>query len=328
MNLLTASHGSYPRIGEPPEQQILRRTITECDRGGKSERDVRAAEDEMTELALREQAEAGIDVVSDGLIRWNDPISHLAGKLSGVRLNGLLRFFDTNFYFRQPVVGSPPQRTGPLILDEFKFARNGSARPVKPVLTGPYTLARHSLNEKSGPGKFEKLLMDYTEALSGEIAQLAAAGARFIQVDEPSLLSCLDGFSLVAETLRKLASQKGKAELWLTVYFGDAVPIYEKLQTLPVDVLGLDFSYNSKLIDMAAAGSAKTLCLGLLDGRNTKLEDVAIVAETIGRMLKTTRGASAYLSTSCGLEYLPRDRAFSKLKHLARIKAIVEGSEA
>ena len=150
MNLLTSNHGSYPRIGDSPEQQILRRAIFECDRGGKSEMDVRAAEDHMTELALREQVEAGLDVVTDGLIRWNDPISHLAGKLSGVRMDGLLRFFDTNFYFRQPVVTSSLSCSQPLIVDEFKFASSKSSRPVKAVLTGPYTLARHSLIENDG----------------------------------------------------------------------------------------------------------------------------------------------------------------------------------
>lgn len=328
MNLLTASHGSYPRIGDTLELQLLRRTITEHDRGGKSEQDVRSAEDEITVMALREQAEAGVDVVTDGLIRWNDPVSHLAGKLSGVRLNGLLRFFDTNFYFRQPVVDFSPERIEPLIVDEFKFARNGSARPVKAVITGPYTLARHTLDEIDGTRKLEHLLIDYTEALGAEIAQLAEAGAAFIQVDEPSLLSHPDDFLLVAEVMRRFASQKGKAQIWLSVYFGDPGPIYEKLQTLPIDVLGLDFSYNSKLADVAAAGSSMPLCLGLLDGRNTKLEDAASIARTIEGILKKARGESTYLSTSCGLEYLPRDRAYAKLKRLALIKAMVKGSEA
>lgn len=328
MNLLTVSHGSYPRIGDSPEQQILRRTMSECDRGSKSERDVRAAEDQMTELALCEQIEAGLDVVTDGLIRWNDPISHLAGELSGVRLDGLLRFFDTNFYFRQPVVYFSPQRPEPLIIDEFKFARSKSSRPVKVVLTGPYTLARHSLTESDGTGRFEILLSGYTEALAAEIAALSAEGAAQIQVDEPSLLLYPEDFSLVAESIRKLASQKGKARLWLAVYFGDPAPLYEKLQTLPADMLGLDFTYNPKLIDVAAAGSSKGLCLGLLDGRNTKLEDAAIVARALERILKASPEKSAYLSTSCGLEYLPRDRAYSKLKHLALIKTMFEGREA
>src|SRR5574337_1547113 len=104
MELLLANHSSYPRIGDDAGHQLLRRTIAQRDKGEKNDQEVRAAEDRMTELALQEQLEAGLDLVTDGQIRWYDPISHLAGKLEGVRINGLLRFFDTNFYFRQPVI--------------------------------------------------------------------------------------------------------------------------------------------------------------------------------------------------------------------------------
>lgn len=104
MELLTLNHGSYPRIGSTPEEQILRRTLAQRDRGEKRDADIHAAEDHMVLLALEEQQAAGTDVLTDGLVRWNDPISHLAGRLEGTRIDGLLRYFDTNFYFRQPVV--------------------------------------------------------------------------------------------------------------------------------------------------------------------------------------------------------------------------------
>jgi len=93
MNVILASTGSYPRIGDTAELQILRRTIAAADRGEKTAADLADAQDFMTRRAIEEQAGAGLDVVTDGLIRWYDPISHLAGKLSGVKINGLLRFF-------------------------------------------------------------------------------------------------------------------------------------------------------------------------------------------------------------------------------------------
>ena len=328
MPLFAANHGSYPRIGDQPEHQVLRRTIAQRDRGEKGEADVQAAEDRMTELALRDQLEAGVDVVTDGLIRWNDPVSHLAGKLSGVRVNGLLRFFDTNFYFRQPLVYSSISRTQPLIIDEFKFAQTKSSRPVKPVLTGPYTLARHSLIENSATRRLENLLSDYAEALGAEIAALAAEGAALIQVDEPSLLAYPEDLSLVAESVHKLAAQKGAAQLILSVYFGNPTALYERLQTLAVDALALDFTYNPKLIDMLAVGSSKMLFAGLLDGRNTRLEDASTLARTVEKVMKASRNQTAYLTPSCGLEYLPRDRACLKLKLAVTVKKMIEGSGA
>src|SRR5947208_2574083 len=196
MELTLANHGSYPRIGDSAEEQLLRRTIAQWEKGEKTDPDPRATEDHMTELALREQIDAGLDVVTDGLIRWYDPISHLAGKLAGVRITGLLRFFDTNFYFRQPAVHSRIERTKPLVVDEFLFAQRKSSRPVKAVLTGPYTLARLSIEEASPTNggssgaatRFNRLLDGYTPALAEEVAALAQAGATLIQVDEPALV--------------------------------------------------------------------------------------------------------------------------------------------
>src|SRR5208337_1182027 len=161
MELSLCNHSSYPRIGDDAEHQLLRRTIAQWEKGEKTDDAVRTAQDRMTELALAEQAEAGLDLVTDGQIRWSDPISHLAGKLSGVRVNGLLRFFDTNFYFRQPVVQGKLERTEPLLLEEFKFAQERSARSVKPVLTGPYTLARYSVEENGRASGFDKMLEGY-----------------------------------------------------------------------------------------------------------------------------------------------------------------------
>jgi 5-methyltetrahydropteroyltriglutamate--homocysteine methyltransferase len=337
MELILANHGSYPRIGDDAEGQLLRRTIAQREKSEKSEADVRAAEDRMTELALRDQQEAGLEVVTDGQIRWYDPVSHLAGKLDGVTITGLLRFFDTNTYFRQPAVHGDIRRTKPLVVDEYLFARHKSSRPVKVVLTGPYTLAHLSVeaagrtNGGSGTGSatgFARRLEGYTAALAEEVRALAEAGATIIQVDEPSILKHAGDFARFEQGVAALAARKGSAEFALAVYFGDAAPLYEKLQRLPVDVLGLDFTYSPSLIDRVAAGSAKKLALGLVDGRNTKLEDAGAVAKQLERMARASGLGQAYLTSSCGLEYLPRDRAQSKLRHLATIKRTFAGSPA
>lgn len=328
MELLTLNHGSYPRIGSTSGEQILRRTIAQRDRGEKTDANVRAAEDHMVSLALRDQRDAGIDVVTDGLIRWHDPVSHLAGKLDGIRINGLLRYFDTNFYFRQPVVRGKIERSRPLMINEFEWAAKRSAQPVKPVLTGPYTLTRLSLRDGEA-GNSDVLLMSYAEALGAEIQDLAAAGARLIQVDEPGLLRHQAALPLAHEALSMVAAHKGHAELALATYFGDAAPVYSALQALPFDALILDFTYSPKLPEVIETeGSTKVLGFGLLDGRNTRLEDQAAVTRQLERMLAKVKPEQNYLTTSCGLEYLPRDRAQLKLHHLASIKKSLLGEAA
>jgi 5-methyltetrahydropteroyltriglutamate--homocysteine methyltransferase len=328
MELLTLSHGSYPRIGSTPDQQILRRALAKRDRGEKTGVDVRAAEDHMVLLALEEQQEAGIDIVTDGLIRWNDPISHLAGKLKGLRIDGLLRYFDTNFYFRQPIVDGMIKRSQPLIVDEFHWASQKSRQPVKPVVTGAYTLARLSLREGSARS-MESVVISFAEALGQEVAELAAAGASLIQIDEPAVVKHPTDLRLASEALRKIAAHKEPAKLGLALYFGDAAPFYTTLQDLPFDILILDFIYSPKLPDVIEAeGSVKQIGFGLLDGRNTRLEDQLTVKRQLERMLRHVKSECSYLTTSCGLEYLPRDRAQLKLKCLTSLKRSFLGEGA
>ena len=321
MNLVPAHVGNHPRIGSSSESQLLRRTVAQWERGEKTAKDLRHAEQALTRMALREQEEAGLELVTDGQIRWYDPISHIAGKLEGTKINGLLRFFDTNFYFRQPVVEATPRRTRPLVLDEFLFAREQCTRPVKPVLTGPFTLAKLSiLNMGSGDG-FGGLVEAYAAALGEEIGDLAKAGAEVIQVDEPALLKPGSELPVAEAALAELAKCKGKARLVLHTHFGDAAPLYDWLQRRPVDVLSFDFTYSPKLVDLiASAGSEKPLGFGLVDGRNTKLEDPQQVARALGEMVPKIKATESYLVPSCGLEYLPRDRAGAKLKLLAAIR--------
>jgi len=325
MDLLTANHSSYPRIGSGADEQVLRHTIAQCDRGEKTDADVRTAENHLALLALQDQEKAGLDVVTDGLIRWNDPISHLAAKLEGTRIDGLLRYFDTNFYFRQPEVYGKIKRARPLVVEEFRWAAERSAQPVKAVLTGPCTLARLSLQdgEAAIPAS---LALSYAKALSAEVAALAATGARVVQIDEPCLLRYPADLRPGREALAMIAERKGNAELVLATYFGDAAPVYTQLQELPVDALILDFTYSPDLVGVVEAeGSAKPLGFGLLDGRNTRLEDKAAAARLLERMLARVTAERCCLTTSCGVEYLPRDRARLKLKHLTAVKNSLMG---
>jgi 5-methyltetrahydropteroyltriglutamate--homocysteine methyltransferase len=326
MELLAVNHSSYPRIGASASEQALRRTTAQRDRGEKTDADVRAAEDALVLLALQDQERAGADIVTDGLIRWGDPISYLAAKLEGARINGLHRYLDTNFYFRRPVVDRKLKRTRALVVDEIQWAGQRSTRPVKAVLTGPFTLAHLSLYEGEIAG-WAPLARFYAEALSAEVAALAAAGVRVIQVDEPALLKHTEQLPLARESLGLLAARKGNSELALALYFGDVTPLYARFQELPVDSLILDFTYSPGLPRVIEAeGSAKSLGFGLLDGRNTQLEDKSVVARQLERMLTRVSARRSYLTTSCGIEYLPRDRAQAKLRHLTAIKESLLGA--
>ena len=278
----------------------------------------------MTELAIQEQIDAGLDVVTDGQIRWHDPVSHIAGALRGVRVKGLLRFFDTNFYYRQPAADLSMERRGSVLVDAFQFARSKSTKPVKAVLTGPYTLARLSLATCS---VFD-LTEAYARALCGEILALVDAGATSLQLEEPALLANPSDIDAVACYLSEIRSCCPGAEFLLALYFGDSTDLYERLVALPVDGITLDFTYSPRLDDaIASAGCPIRLGLGLIDGRNTKMEDVDAMARRLERVTYRV-DHRAYLTTSCGLEHLPRDRAREKLKLLGTVRETLLGRTA
>jgi methionine synthase II (cobalamin-independent) len=112
---------SYPRIGDQPKQQRLRKAYGRLELGEITEAYFEKVQQSVVKASVREQEEAGLDLVTDGQIRWYDPVSHLAGKLEGVKINGLLRFFDTNFYFRQPIITAKLGWKGLWVQDEFIF---------------------------------------------------------------------------------------------------------------------------------------------------------------------------------------------------------------
>lgn len=320
MQLILTTAGSYPRIGDAPELQRHRQAYAQRERGEISEDAFRAIENDVTAEVIREQIEAGIELVTDGQVRWYDPYSHLARGLEGIEINGLLRLFDTNVYFRRPVVKGLVQRRGPILLREYEFARSVSSRPVKPVLTGPYTLARGSILE-GGYRTLHALALACAEVLAQEVGDLARAGATLIQVDEPAILRHPEDLNVLEEALAPLAAARGPARLALHTSFGDVTPLYRDLHALPVDVLGLDFTYGPKLAALIAdLGSAKPLALGLIDARNTKLETPERVFPILDTVLPALKTGPAYLTPSCGLEFLPRDRARRKLETMKRLR--------
>ncbi len=322
MELLLANHSSYPRIGDGAGQQRLRRAYAQHERGELMSGEFEEIQLSLVREVVQEQAEAGLDLVTDGQIRWYDPISHFAGRLGGVKINGLLRFFDTNFYIRQPVVIDRLSWKGPILVEEYRSAQAVSPKPVKVTLTGPYTLGRFSIRESPHYRDLPELVAGYTDAIMKEVEALATAGATLIQIDEPSILHHPGDAGLVKVALTRIGSRKGSAQLLLATYFGDAAPLYETFQTFPADVLGFDFTYSHGLGDLIARlGSDKAIAFGLIDGRNTRMERTEEVLPTLRKVVPKVKTSRSYLTSSCGLEYLPRDKARLKLKQMAAVRA-------
>jgi 5-methyltetrahydropteroyltriglutamate--homocysteine methyltransferase len=98
---------------------------------------------------------------------------------------------------------------------------------------------------------------------------------------------------------------------------------------LPVDVIGLDFAWGRANWEaLKAVSFTKKLGLGVVDARNTRLETAQAVADAIKRAGDHVPPEGLYVNPSCGLEYVPRETAFQKLKVLVEGARLGEGVPA
>lgn len=321
MNIRAENHSMYPRVGEGDHYLRLRRAYHDYDQEEISESELRSIEDGYVEEVIGEQEEAGLDVVTDGMIRWYDHISHLAQDIDGAEVAGLVRFFDTNYLVREARITDHIEWRTPLTVSEFEFARTVSNVPVKAILTGPFTLAQHSIIDDSPYSDRQSLAGDYANVLRQEIRSLSEAGMTELQIEEPSLLKHPEQADWVLSLVDDMIDNGHDLTVRLATYFGDAAPIYSELQDTAVDALLFDFTYSDSLPDLIRnEGSDKSIGFGLLNGRNTKLCDVKETVSEIQSMFDALEPGNHFISFSCSIDYLPRDRAQRKLNHLSEIR--------
>ena len=307
------NHGSYPRVGASPLDQQIRAALRALERGDATAAEVAEVADEVTTIAVAEQSRAFIDVVTDGMVRWSGPLSHLAVGLEGLELRGLRRWFRTNFYDRRPAVVAAIRRRGPFLVHDYEVAQRVTRNPIKVVLPGPVTFARSAIDEHYGSR--EAVAEAVARALAEEVADLVAAGATFFQLDEPLLCLHPEDAALVADAAAPIFAAAGPgATTILATYFGDLTALAGGLDRLPGSHLGLEATRghaNFALLDRLPAD--KGVALGLFDATTTLLEDAAEVAGWLGPHRAGLTRRDVLVGPSAGLELLPRDQAFDKL---------------
>jgi 5-methyltetrahydropteroyltriglutamate--homocysteine methyltransferase len=284
--------------------------LTRFQQGKMTAEELKGIENEVTREVIQELTDTGLDIINDGMIRWEDGQTRFAEGLEGFERGGLIRYFDTNTYYRQPIATGPIQFKQPMTVEDFEFAKANSTKPIKPVVTGPYTLAR--LSENRHYEKMADFVADLAQALREELLALEAAGAEMIQVDEPAILCSPQDGGLFSEAIRALV-QDVKASIVLQTYFADATLVWPTLTALPVAWLGIDLAITRstwKTLDNWQGG----LCLGVADARNTRAEDWKAIRPNIEELLATFEDECLMLSPSASLEFLPRERAEEKLK--------------
>lgn len=287
--------GLYARSEE------LVQATRDLDRG----RTTQEAVDEQVERDLAElvsvQQAAGLDLLADGMLRWQDVFRPLVEAADGLETGALTRFLDTNTFYRAPsaTTGSPAIGQA---LDGKYFAPLPGPRLV--TLPSPFALSQGT---DVGPAAVaEGVLKPQIDGLDAELVVLEEPFlARAESVD-------LDG---VASALEKLAGGP-KLALWLT--FGDAEGLFSQgLADLPVDGIGVDF-YATR-VDAVPEGFDKLLLAGVLDARSSVPEDPNEIAGFVPQLIE--RGVSEVALVPNGdLQYVSEPVAREKLARLGKAK--------
>jgi len=280
----------------------------------------------VTEEVMRLQLEAGLDIVTDGLIRWDDPFRVIVRNITGVEISGLIRYFDTNTFYRQPIIESRLEFIKPILVNDFQFAQEHSnSKAVKVVLPGPYTLAKLSKNRFYR--EFKQLAFDMAHLVHKEALALEEAGCKYIQFDEPALLQFKQDLPLFMQVYEILTAQLTKAEKIVQFNFGNVEGIYPKILSLNVERIGIELTPGHKNWDVIkSAQFTKKLMAGIVDARNTKMESESELVKLLHQLGESVNLDSTWLSTSHSLEFLPRSNAQKKLELLTSVAKQLRGA--
>jgi 5-methyltetrahydropteroyltriglutamate--homocysteine methyltransferase len=314
--------GAYPKISD--EHQDLRRALHRVDRGELDESGLAEVLDGTTAWAIGELESAGIDVINDGQIRWDDLLAPFARAWKNTERGPLERFYDNNTYFRQPVIKGPIESDGQTLVPDFKSAKAVAKRELKAAITGPLTFATLTAEDKQY-GDLTSRTLAAADALAAELRGLAAAGATLVDVEEPALAAHPELVDLARAAFERLAV--AGVALALYPYFFSTETIVEKLAAFPIAQLGVDVRSredSAKAIDRLGAVK-QTVVLGVVDARNTRVESPREIGDLVEAALRRVPADRLWLSTTTGLEYLPHDVALKKLAALADAARVTGG---
>jgi 5-methyltetrahydropteroyltriglutamate--homocysteine methyltransferase len=314
--LPTTAVGSYPKPGYLLEarRKYLRKQI--------SREELTALERTATQEWIRIQEELGLDLLVDGEQYRGDMVAYFADEMEGFAIAGLVRSYGNRFY-PKPVVVGPVGRKSPVTVEWYTYAQSLTSRPVKGMLTGPYTIAEWSFNEHYPTRR--DLVLELARAIHDEVVDLERAGARYIQIDEPAIHTRPEeDFELAVEAM-EIVTAGVSAYTVSHICYGDVPKIYPAMLRLAVDQLDLALKNEEfgLLETFRRSAFTKDIGLGVVDAHSHRVESVEEVADGIRRTLEVIPPGKVYLSPDCGLKTRTVDETIGKLRVMVEAAHLV-----
>ncbi|HLI74711.1 MAG TPA: hypothetical protein VKU86_12605 [Acidimicrobiales bacterium] len=311
-------HGIYPRSAG------LIAATRDVERRRTTPEEVAARRAEDAAAFVDRQRAAGVHLFSDGLLSWQDLFRPLIEASDGLEPAGLVRWFDTNSFYRAPVVSGEPVLRDPAAVTP----RAETPRPCVGTLPSPLLFSRvaHGVDD-SASGRDALMRALATRVLRPAAEHLAANGCALVHLEEPWIVSHPveeTSWAAFAEALADLGDGLG-VPVALHTSFGDAGPVIDRLRHLPLDALGVDLVET----DVGDLGHDWTVGLvaGAVDGRSSLVESVDATAKVVAAAAEHTGAAAVYLTSGTSFDLLPEPLAAAKLDVLGQAAARLRDGE-
>ena len=291
------------------------------------------AMDDAVLSILEDQEDAGIDIVTDGEVRresYSAPLANAPDGIDREKVETLIgRAGKPN---KVPLISGPLKRVSPVHVEDVKFLKAHTNRTVKITIPGPFTLSQLAVSEYYKTP--EEVSMAYAECVNEEMHDLFAAGADIVQFDEPYLQARYDDAKDYGAKAINRALEGIKGTTALHVCFGYAAMVSDKsgdgysclplVNDIDVDQVSIEAAQpNLNLGEALNALPSKTIMVGVINLGDETPETPEIVADRLRAALEFLPPERIIAAPDCGLKYLPRESAKSKLKALVEGTAIV-----
>jgi 5-methyltetrahydropteroyltriglutamate--homocysteine methyltransferase len=308
--LQTTSVGSFPK------SDALKSARAKFRRGQLSREELTKLEQAETKEWIKIQEELGIDILVDGEMYRGDMATYFAETLEGFKISGLVRSYG-NRYYRKPIATGPVRWKGPITVEWFTFAQGLTKKPVKGMLTGPYTMMEWSFDEHY-PNR-RAFCLDLARAIHEEVKALEQAGAQFIQIDEPAVSTRVEEVDLAIEAMR-IVTAGVRVRTGTHICYGDFERVYPKILDLAVDQIDLEFANsNFQLLDLIRKiPFTKEVAFGVTDVHSHTVETVEQIKAAIKKALEVFPPEKLFIDPDCGLKTRMKEEAVGQLKNIVQ----------
>ena len=350
MALLTTTIGAYPkpsyvptpdwfdasRRGEYYTFDYVEEYERELDRLGD---DAEAIFVRATRECLDDQLEAGIDVLTDGEMRRENYIHYHCRHLDGIDFEQRTQMeFRPTFFGAVPTIRGAVRARDHFLAHDWKVAQSMTNRPIKATMPGPVTIG-NACHDEHYDGNRERRGRDIADALNAEIRDLAEAGCRYVQIDEPGFARDPDdALSFGFENLERCWHHVPET-VTRVVHMCCGYPnrldnpdypkadndIYERLAALiedsSIQAISIEDAHRHNDLALLQRFQRTTVILGCFDISMSRVETEDEIAQRLAAALEHIDADRLVAAPDCGLGLLGRELATQKLANMCRAAA-------